>query len=358
MHIVKKLMILVIVLASFAIIYQLVRENSIIKNQLSEIKYESFETEIKKETNALQEDAMKQGLELTVKPIREKAEQLKFPLREFMIKSSYNSAIVNKTASREAIEFVLGRGCRLLDFEIYTRDNKEYVSYSDDPEYRSLQTELTLTFENAMAAVAANAFSPPSPAPTDPLFIHLRIKNNSNDAYKRLSKTINDVFGKKLYAGSVNGSTPIGSLVEKVVVVLDAMSAPDYDRYSRCSNTELDCVPFTERIGLISGTVDLPKYSYTDYFDLAQTHISVDFNTDRTDVKTFIMVTPPEIGGDQVTFPNEAAMLRLPVQMLLVPFYRQNEALKKYEETFNNCGSSFCALGPIFRRSYRKNAER
>lgn len=353
MHIVKKLMILVIVVASFVIIYQLMRENTMMRNQK-----ESFQTEIQKESTELLENAKTQGLELTVKPLSEKSKQLNFPLREFMIKSSYNSAIIDKTASREAIEFVLGRGCRLLDFEIYTRDAKEYVSDSNDPEYRDLQTGLTLTFENAMTAIAANAFSPPSPAPTDPLFIHLRIKNHSNAAYKRMSKIIGDVFGNKLYTDSVNGSIPIGKLIGKVVIIVDAMSAPNYYKYSKCSNTELDCIPLTDRVGLISGTVDLPKYSFTHYFDLAQQSISVDFNTDRTDVKTFLMATPPEIGSDQVSFPDDAALLRLPVQMLLVPFYRQNEDLKKYEAKFNKHGSSFCALGPIFRDSYRKNAER
>lgn len=347
-------MILVIVVVSFVIIYQLIRENTIMRNQV----LESFESEIQNESTGLIKDAKDQGLELTVKPLSEKSNQLNFPLREFIIKSSYNSAIIDKTVSREAIEFVLGRGCRLLDFEIYTRDDKEYVSYSNDREYRELQTELTLTFEKAMSAVAANAFSPPSPAPTDPLIIHLRIKNHSSASYKRMSKIIRDVFGNKLYADSVNGSTPIGKLIEKVVIIVDAMSAPDYYRYSKCSETELDCVPLTDIVKLVSGTVELPKYSYTNYSNLAQTQISVDFNTDRTNVKTFIMSTPPEIGGDFVSFPDKAALLQLPVQMLLVPFYKQNENLKKYEEIFNECGSSFCALGPMFRVSYRDNAER
>lgn len=354
MHIVKKLMILVIVVASFAIIYQLMRENAIMRNQVAEMKYESFETEIQQESTRLLEEAKEQGLELTIKPISVKTTQLEFPLREFMIKSSYNSAIIDKTASREAIGFVLSRGCRLLDFEIYTRDDKEYVSYSNDPEYRSLQTELTLTFEDAMTAVAANAFSPPSPAPTDPLFIQLRIKNHSNLAYKRMSKIISNVFGKKLRTSSVNGSTPIRELIRKVVIIMDAMSSPDYYKYSTCSKTLLDCVPLTNRVGLISGTIDLPKYSYTGYFNLAQTPISIDFTTSKSDVKTFIMSVPPEVGGDQVSFPDDAAMLRLPVQMLLVPFYIQNENLKKYEAKFNKHGSSFCAIGPVFRDSYKK----
>jgi hypothetical protein len=108
---------------------------------------------------------------------------------------------------------------------------------------------------------------------------------------------------------------------------------------------------------MLSGTTDLPKYSYTDYYDLTQTPIMVTPNSDRTDVKTFMMVAPPEVGGNKMTFPNDDAMLMLPAQMLLVPFYRQNDDLKKYEAKFNTCNSSFCAIGPVQRASYKKNSE-
>ena len=52
-------------------------------------------------------------------------------------------------------------------------------------------------------------------------------------------------------------------------------------------------------------------------------------NSDRTDVRTFMMVAPPEVGGNKMTIPNDDAMLLLPAQMLLVPFYKQTEDLKK-----------------------------
>ena len=362
MHLIKKILILVIIIASFVIIYKLTKENEIIKQEIQKqvaernMQREGFSTSM----DELQKSAEKKGLELTIKPLS--AKYADFPLREFMIKSSYNSAIVNKTADKEAIIFALTRGCRVLDFEVYTRKimngkDDEYVSYSDDPEYRTIKTALNLTLENALNNVAANAFSSPSPAPTDPLFIQLRIKNNSNDAYNRISKLIEKIFGSRLYVGEpVNGSTPINKLIGKVVIVLDALSAPDYDRYSTCMN-DPGCVPLTKRVGLVSGTVDLPKYSYTDYYDLTQTPIMVDPKTKRTDVRTFMMVTPPEIGGDKMTIPDEDSLTRLPIQMLLVPFYKQTDDLKKYEETFNKCESSFCAMGQIFKEHNKKNAE-
>ena len=356
MHIIKKLLILVIIVASFFIIHSLMQENTMIKkkiqteidNNTKETNKEGFQATVSEEITELQKSAEKKGLELKIKPIDTKYQD--FPLREFMIKSSYNSAIINKTASKDAVLFAIGRGCRLLDFEIYTRDNVEYISYSEDPEYRTIHTGLTLSLENALIVVASNAFSNTN----DPMFIQLRIKNNSKEAYNRISKLLNEVFGKKLYGNTetikVNGSTPIKHIMGRVVIILDALSAPDYDKYG-----EKSLIP---QVGMISGSVDLPKYSYSEYYDLTQSVIMVNNKTGRTDVKTFMMIAPPEIGGNIMTYPNKETLEKLPVQMFLVPFYRQTDELKNYEEIFNDCESSFCTLGEFMRNSNKKNAEK
>jgi len=373
MHPVKKGLILVIIIASFVIIYNLFTQNENIKKEIQkqidvqkkEINKEGFETTtsttVQNEMTELRESAEKKGLELTIQPIAEK--YMEYPLREFMIKSSYNSAIVNNTASKDAIAFVLGRGCRLLDFEIYTRQtpngkDEEYVSYSEDPEYRKIETGLTLSLENALNAVAANAFSPPSPAPGDPLFIQLRIKNNTNAAYSRISSLIDKILDKRVYTVPVTGSTPLKDINGKVIIILDVLSAPDYNKYSKCLSSDLGCVELKTKIGMLSGTTDLPKYSYTDYYDLTLRPIMITPNSDRTDVRTFMMVAPPEVGGNKMTFPNDNALLKLPAQMLLVPFYNQTDDLKKYEAKFNTCNSPFCAIGPVQRTANRKNAEK
>jgi hypothetical protein len=367
MHIVKKLLIVLIIVASFVIIYRLLKENTDFKTQidkqLSEPKKEGFaaaskvgDPASKAEAEKLNNEATALGRELTLSTVSKK--YLDFPLREFMIKSSYNSAIINKTASTDAIEFVLSRGCRLVDFEIYTRNfenakDTEFVSYSDDPDdpkHLKINTGLTLTLEKAMLFVAANAFSALSPLPNDPIFIHLRFKDNSAEAYNRTSKMLINTFGDRLYKNPVTGSTPIKEIMGKVVIIFDAMSSPKYYKFSTCSaeGTDLNCVPFSQYVALISGTADLPKYSYTSYYDLTQTPLMVS-STERTDVMRFIMVTPPDVGGKHATIPSKSDLLKLPVQMLLMQFHKQTEQLKKYEKMFNDCKSAFCPLGPFIR---------
>jgi hypothetical protein len=387
MHIIKKLLILIIVLVSFVIIHRLLKENADVKaqidKQLSEPKKEGFasasatqaqdpatqvkdpatqvkdpatqvkDPATKAEAEMLDKSASALGRELTLKTISEK--YLDFPLREFMIKSSHNSAIIGKTASTDAIDFVLKRGCRLIDFEIHTRNltnskDAEFVSYSDDPKHKSINTRLTLTLEKALMFVAANAFSGISPLPDDPIFIQLRIKNNSKEMFDRTSKAITTIFGDRLYKKPVTGSTPIKELMGKVVIILDAISSRNYEKQANCTGegVELNCIPYTQYVGLVSGTVDLPKYSYTEFYDLTAPPIMVD-KSDRTDVSRFIMITPPDVGGSNISMPDIDNLKQLPVQMLLVPFYKQTDELKRYEEIFNICKSAFCPIGYFIR---------
>ena len=43
----------------------------------------------------------------------------KLPIKDYCIKSSYNSATTGKTVNKKMIQYVLSRGCRFLDFEVF-----------------------------------------------------------------------------------------------------------------------------------------------------------------------------------------------------------------------------------------------
>ena len=235
MHIIRKLLILVILIITIYITYSLFQKNAEIKKQIAqEIKKTELEgfdhkmivaegydhkmivaegySELSAATDMskLNDDAAAMGRGLNIKPISN--QYYKFPLKEFMVKSSYNSAIVGQSASENAIKFVIKRGCRLLDFEIYTRTNddgitKEYISFSEDVKNESLKTDLDLTMDKAFETVIGNAFTS-APAPKDPLFIHLRIQTNSRDAYRRISKSISTNLDRLITAIS-DSSTAI-----------------------------------------------------------------------------------------------------------------------------------------------------
>ena len=193
MHPIKKLLVLVIVLLTFFIIYNLLKSRQIMK-----IKYASDKEVFKLE--GFSDENEKEGTE--IKSIPQK--YLSLPIREFIVKSSYNSAInTENLAEKKQIQRVLERGCRLVDFEIYTRENIEYVSYSNDPQYKSMNTvndvDNRLPLSEAFNTLIGYAFTEPVPSPNDPLFIVLRIKNNSAEAYQRIATLIDFSFKNKLW---------------------------------------------------------------------------------------------------------------------------------------------------------------
>ena len=71
--------------------------------------------------------------------IREKMYDI--PLNQVCIKASYNSAYDGKDINIEMLEYVINRGCRFLDFELYYNENDSnvYVNYSTDPTFTTFE---------------------------------------------------------------------------------------------------------------------------------------------------------------------------------------------------------------------------
>ena len=67
------------------------------------------------------------------------------PLKQFCIKGSYNSAVTGNYVNLDMIKYVLSRGCRYLDFEVFMIDSSLNVSYTTDPKNNSLDTDNTLS---------------------------------------------------------------------------------------------------------------------------------------------------------------------------------------------------------------------
>jgi hypothetical protein len=285
--------------------------------------------------------------------------QLDLPLREFIVKSSYNSGISGKFASIHALRYVLGRGCRLLDFEIYTREGSEYVSFANDDEFSSLGTNnrepYRLKLTNALNMIGGSAFSSDSPSPGDPIFIQLRVKNNNKDTYTRIAKAIDFAFNSRLATEPINSSTPIRRIMGKVVIIMDKSSSPDYKNYTNCDSADTGCLSLDKYIDLESGTTELSKFLYTDFDKISKNKVMPASSGNASDITTFTMITPSQF--DEVGAPKpEETLKNYYSQFLLYKFYEPDENLKAYEELFNANKSSFMPMSAFIAISNRKNS--
>jgi hypothetical protein len=99
------------------------------------------------------------------------------PLKEYYIKASYNTALTGRYINSDMVKYVISRGCRFLDFEIYLIDDKIYVGSSSDVNSKTLDTENSILVDKIFSVIISNAFtSGTAPNNGDPLFINLRVK--------------------------------------------------------------------------------------------------------------------------------------------------------------------------------------
>ena len=96
------------------------------------------------------------------------------------------------------VKYVIERGCRFLDFEVFLIDNKPKVTYSVDKTYQTYETENSILLDNILSAVVNSAFARPSPNYQDPLFIQLRVKTKDNSIYKMIAKSVDFTFEEQI----------------------------------------------------------------------------------------------------------------------------------------------------------------
>ena len=232
---------------------------------------------------------------LTVKP-----ELTNLPLKEYCIMGSYNSAITGKYVNLDMVKYVLSRGCRFLDFEVFYINNKKsndidelytpVVSYVLDKNFKNLETENTVLLDKVLVAAVANGFSSNSPNNGDPLFIQLRIKPTKvdkteyssfsddnayqdnfkknevlkKDFYRAVAKSVDYALKSKLYNGEVTQETKFADLMGKVVLIIDKTLEPKYKDYCSCNLTEQNCYDLTKYVNMESGGINLFLLQYNE----------------------------------------------------------------------------------------------
>lgn len=263
------------------------------------------------------------------------------PLREFCIKSSYNSAYSGSYMGLDTIKYVLSRGCRFLDFELYFINNGACVGYSDDG-YNMLSKN-TLTLSDTLGCVMSNAFSAPSPNLGDPLFVQLRIRSSDTSMYDEVSSAITSTIGPRLYTGKVDGNTMINDLMGKIVLIIDQKVSGDYANYPKCNAGDAGCVNLGTLTNMESNTAPLFKYSNVQMMNLLSNPPTMMKNK-QSDVVVLRMTEP--MASSETINPNNAYLIQnYGTQIVENRFYVKDTALTKYEDFFRENKS---ALVPFY----------
>jgi hypothetical protein len=217
-----------------------------------------------------------------------------FYLKEYFIKSSYNSAYSGTSVSINNVKDILKRGCRFLDFEVFYIDGKAQVAYSTDNYRINIDSDNSILLSNVFDTLITDGFAN-APNSGDPLLIQLRIKSKpiiDAGIFPLIIASIHSKIGNRLYQGNVSGETPIQNLMGKIILIIDQKTCPEFLDYN-------DLVAMTN---MVSSGKKLHKYDYSTSIQMAP--IPITANSDgTTDVSnTMKMVETPDIDLQNTLF--------------------------------------------------------
>lgn len=267
-------------------------------------------------------------------------------LKDHIVKTSYNTAYTGSMMSMKAISYVLSRGYRFLDFEIFMVDGAPCVAYSEETN-TSITSSNTLPLGQVLYNVITNGFSAPTPNNGDPLFIQFRIKTTDKLCYEMIAKAIDKNLKQRLYKEKVNGMTPLSDIMGKIIIVIDKKISPEYASYPDCSKVENadQCFNLSDYVNLESGGDNLRTYKYSNLLDQANNppHIKDDGSTDIVVLKMAFPDVKQNTGNpDLQPFVEEYG-----VQFVAVRLYLVDTNLKKYELLFNEGGMAILPFSVV-----------
>ena len=178
-------------------------------------------------------------------------------LSSVFIKSSFNTAYDGETVSTDMVEYILSRGYRFLDFEVYyeiltTEPDSSPTATVAVSEYGTYPrtSANNILLSDVFKVIQLSAFTTSSPNPNDPLFIQLRpmyqdTKEDSEEDTKtygynnQLNASIKQALGiftsGNTISGPISSSTKLKDIsasptgTAKLVLVMDVSKVNNND---------------------------------------------------------------------------------------------------------------------------------
>ena len=265
-----------------------------------------------------------------------RADGFEHNLRDYYIKTAYNACCAgqfkNDFVNVCALKNCIKQGCRCLDFEVYSVDNKPVIATSSMDNYSIKETYNSVPFASAMQTIHDYAFSGGTcPNPGDPLIIHLRIMSNNKLIYKEMANNLETALSGKLLGpkysfenhGKNIGSLPLKTFMGKVIIVADK-SNPLF------ADTELD-----EYVNVSSNSIFMRCLRYSD---------GVKFAPDMNEVIEFnkkcMSICLPDL-SDNNTNPNASLAMKYGCQMIAMCTQNFDSNMEYYDSVFDNAGTAF-----------------
>jgi len=223
------------------------------------------------------------------------------PLREYCIKSSFNSAYNGTNVSAEVLENRIKEGYRFIDLNVFSASGDVYVGFSQDNTPTLVSSNLKLS--DALTKISSAAFSNSttfdssmSEVASYPVFVHIRVYRPANsqvDIISEVAKVVNGVPNnppqyKTHYLRNsdgtpvqISGCTPLEQLMPgkkgKIIFSMDILNILEIyapiDKQSASTISPGDIASIDSFVNVLTGGSTIPAfYRYTDETLISRTN--------------------------------------------------------------------------------------
>ena len=281
----------------------------------------------------------KEFIDKNLTSINPEDSQSRFKLSDYYIKAAYNAfnpdKFKNSTVSMDACLYTLARGCRFIDFEVFSVDNQPVIASSSVNSFNYKETYNHIPVSDAFEVLGSYAFSGSKcPNPGDPFIIHMRIMSQNVTMYDNLAKVIagsktvaRNLLGPKYgreYQSKDLGNENLTDFKGKVILMVDGTN-PVYRK------TKL-----FELINMSSKTMFLSKYTYFGVKNVGDPQAFKDANK-----KNMCLVVPDKGGRPVNDGHNGPFTWGCQIAAMCFQEEARDEKLKAYEDKFSSVGYAF-----------------
>lgn len=281
----------------------------------------------------------KEFIEKNITSINPADSQSKFKLRDYYIKAAYNAfnpdKFKNSNVSMDALLYVIARGCRFIDFEVFSVENQPVIASSSVNSFNYKETFNHIPVSDAFEVLGSYVFSGSKcPNPGDPFIIHMRIMSRNITMYDNLAKIISqsktlarNLLGPKYgreYQSKDLGNENLLDFKGKVILMVDGTNQV-------YRNTKL-----FELINMSSNTLFLSKYTYFGVKNVGDPQAFKDANK-----KNMCLVVPDKGGRPINDGHNGPYTWGCQIATMCFQEEVRDEKLKAYEDKFASVGYAF-----------------
>jgi hypothetical protein len=293
---------------------------------------------VKEGLEAMNEET-KEFIDKNITSINPADSQSKFKLRDYYIKSAYNAfnpdKFKNSNVSMDALLYVIARGCRFIDFEVFSVENQPVIASSSVNSFNYKETFNHIPVSDAFEVLGSYVFSGSKcPNPGDPFIIHMRIMSRNVTMYDNLAKIISqsktmarNLLGPKYgreYQTKDLGNENLLDFKGKIILMVDGTN-PIY------RNTKL-----FELMNMSSNSLFLSKYTYFGVKNVADPQTFKDSNK-----KNMCLVIPDKGGRPINDGHNGPYTWGCQIAAMCFQEEVRDEKLKAYEDKFASVGYAF-----------------